>query len=133
MAVLVAAVANMLLGMLWWSPKLFGPMWVKLMGWGSKTKEEMDKIKKESSSAYALSAVSSLAIAYALAYKFAVGNIYTIGAAVSAAVLIWVFFVATTSAVDYAYAKRAKNLWAINYGYHLMGMTVMAVILVLWK
>ena len=41
LAVLAAAVSNMVLGFLWYGP-LFGKTWSKLMGWGEMTPEKMN-------------------------------------------------------------------------------------------
>ena len=54
-AVIIASVANMALGYLWYSPTLFGKEWIQLMGY---TKESLEKTKAKLISCRVLSGVS---------------------------------------------------------------------------
>ena len=132
-AIVVVAVLNIILGMLWWHDALFGKPWRALMGWGKMSKAEMAKKKKEAGPAYATSAVSSLVMAFFIAGLLDMMQIDTLGGACRLAWVMWVAFVATTTLVDYMYAERKLKLWAINYGYHLAGMIMMSLVLVSWS
>ena len=93
----------------------------------------MEKMKKEAGPAYATSAVGALVVAWVLAYFFSANDIYESSRAFRLALTLWIAFVATTSLTDYMYANRPRKLWAINYGYHLVGMIVVAFILAAWR
>ena len=48
LAVLVAAIVNMVVGALWYSPLLFGKAWMKLTGFNKKQlKKAKEKAKKK--------------------------------------------------------------------------------------
>ena len=53
-------------------------------------------------------------------------------AALQAAFMLWLGIVATTYTLNQIYDNRPWRVWAINIGYHLVGMLVMALILTLW-
>lgn len=134
MAILVAAVAYIIVGFIWWSPALFAKKWQAYMGWGSLSKEEMDKKKKEAMPAYMTSVVTALIMSLVFAFFLKAGGIGgDMVRAVRLALVLWVAFVASTSLIDYTYGQRPKGLWWINYGYHLVAMIIMAVILSAWQ
>lgn len=133
LAVVVTALINVVWGMVWWSDMLFGKKWRKLMGIGDMSKEEMNKKMKEQTPAHVTSAVTSLLVAFLFSGIVDALDITTIGGAIRIAVTAWLFFVATTTLVDYMYAKRNMTLWAINYVYSLFGFAIMSTILALWK
>ena len=41
--VIIAAIASMILGMIWYHPKVFGNLWMKLTGVTNKDREEQKK------------------------------------------------------------------------------------------
>lgn len=132
-AIIVAAVLNIVLGVIWWHDVLFGKPWRALMGWDTMTKEELKNKQKKSGPAYMTSVVSSLVIAFFLGGLIDMLNVISLSGAFRLAWVLWLAFVATTSLVDYMYAERKLKLWAINYGYHLAGMVMIAFILVHWR
>ncbi len=132
-AIVVVAVLNIILGMIWWHDVLFGKPWRALMGWDKMSKDDLKKKQKEAGPAHATSAVSSLVIAFFLGGLIDMLDLDSLGGAFRLAWVLWVAFVATTTLVDYMYAERKIKLWAINYGYHLAGMIMMSLILVSWS
>ena len=64
LAILVAAVAGMIVGALWYSPLLFGNVWMKLMGLGRKQLQAAKK--KGMGKSYFLSFVALLVMAYVI-------------------------------------------------------------------
>ena len=47
LAILVASIASMAIGFLWYSPVLFAKPWTRLMGIDGLDKEAQEKMKKE--------------------------------------------------------------------------------------
>ena len=61
--VIIAAVVNMVLGMLWYSPYLFGKYWMKVQG------KTSDKVSSSGAGImYVLNTITSLVFAYVLAH-----------------------------------------------------------------
>jgi len=53
-AVLVAAVASMVVGFLWYSPFLFARPWMLAMGYDPDNKAKLDEMRKSAGKSYAL-------------------------------------------------------------------------------
>ncbi len=125
-AILVAAVANMVVGALWYSPVLFGNAWKAAIG------KRMDQMGSPARG-YAGAFVAAFVAAYAMARFFGFAQVQTIGWAIALAALAWLGFSATSSGVDYLFTGRSGRLYLINTGNQLVSFVVMGVILALWR
>src|SRR3989344_6289732 len=92
LAVLVAAIAAIVIGSLWYSPILFGNIWMKLSG---ITKEKMEKDKKKGgmTKLYVVQIVASLVMACVLANLIALLGLTGVVGGIQIAFLVWVGFV----------------------------------------
>ena len=129
LTILVATIVNMVLGFIWYGP-LLGKQWMKASG---RTKESMEKEKKDMPMVMGLMFVGALVMAYILALfiKYAGATTFEIGAKVG--FLAWLGFVATTMLADVLYEKKNKQLAAINLGFNLVALIVAGAILAAWK
>ena len=127
--VIVAAIANMLLGMFWYSPYLFGKIWMKSMG---KTPEDM-KMGGSAGIMYVLNTISSLVFAYVLAHIIKYANINMFSAGAIAGFWVWLGFVVTTVLPGYLFESRPKLLYFIYIIYQFFSITIMGGILALWR
>ncbi|MBI4836746.1 MAG: DUF1761 domain-containing protein [Candidatus Abawacabacteria bacterium] len=129
LAVLVAAIAAMVIGAVWYSPLLFGKPWMKLMGWSeAKMKEKPASAGK----AMAGMAVFALVMAYVLAHFVDYTAATTWAQGVITAFWLWLGFVVTTISSQSLFENRPWGLFWISAAYYLVSLAVMAVILVLW-
>lgn len=135
LAVLVAALANMTVGMLWYGP-LFGAQWKTLMGF---TDESMKSMKMTAGQAIAGGCVTSLIMAYVLAHDAYVwGNFFgaSVGGAMFAfqlALWIWLGYVATTQVGVVLWEGRPWKLFFLNAAQSFVAFFAMALILTFWK
>jgi len=123
LAVLVAAIVNMAIGALWYSPVLFAKPWMKLTA------------KKDMGSpgpGYALSTLGSLLIAFFLADFAVKTNTSGFGSGLVLGLLAWIGFVATTYAANYVFEGRPLKLYALNAGYYLVTFMIMGGIVAAW-
>ncbi len=137
-AVLVAAIANMVLGALWFGP-LFGKLWMKLSG---MTPEQIaacatDKdAKKGMGKSYALMAVGSLVMAFVMAHALVFASAYMKVSGVSAGFMAgfwnWLGFVAPVTMGVVLWEGKRWSYWALTYSYYLVGLSLMGVILAMW-
>ena len=127
-AIVAAALVPMLLGAVWYSPMLFARRWLAAIG---KTEEEI-RARGSAAPYYALAAVASFVMSYALAriVRWADADDVLSGALVGS--LAWIGFVATTSGINSAFAGRPRSLWAIDAGYYLVSLLLMGAILGAW-
>ena len=132
LAVILSGVLSMAVGFLWYGPKLFGGPWVREMGLTPEKLDEMKK-KKNMGATYGLSFLTSLFTAYALGVVITTLGSDTVAAAVEAAVLLWVGFIAPIKFTDVLFGAKSRTLFAIDAGYQLSSVVVMAVTLFLWQ
>ena len=133
LAILVAAIATMILGFLWYSPLLFAKAWTREMGYDLNDKAKMDEMRKSAGPAYAGSLAASLLSAFTLALILHSIRADSLHFGVMASFHIWLGFVATVQFTGALFAKQSMKLFAINTGYQLVCFLVMGAILVLWK
>jgi hypothetical protein len=129
LAVLVAAIANMALGFLWYSPVLFGKQWMSLMG---LTAKNMAEAKKKMGMLYVLSFVATLITGYVLAVMTQTTQVLTVLEGLQLGALLWIGFIGPVQFTDVVFAGRPWKLYLINTGYQFIAMLVMSTILVLW-
>ena len=125
LAVLAAAVATFVLGVLWYSPALFGKAWQREAG---VTDEQMRTSNKARvfGLAFILSLVAAFVFALFLGPRPPVS--LGLGAGFSAG-LCWV---AASFGINYLFEQRSFKLWLINAGYHTLQFTIIGLILGLW-
>ena len=133
LAILVAAVATMILGFLWYSPFVFGKTWAREMGYDLNDKAKMDEMRKGAGPAYGGSFVASLISAFTLALILHGLRAESLHFGLMASFHIWLGFVATVQFTEALFAKQSMKLFAINTRYQLVCYLVMDIILVLWK
>jgi hypothetical protein len=121
-AVLVAAVASMVVGFLWYGP-LFGKMWMKLSG----LKEMGDK--SQAARNYGLTFVGSLVMAYVLAALLSLTNTASLMEALKMALWSWLGFQATILLGTVLWEGKSWNLYFLNVSYWLVNLLVIAAVL----
>jgi hypothetical protein len=126
--VIVAGIINMAIGMLWYSPYVFGKLWIKSM---QKTPEEMKQ--GANPFVYILNTIAALLLAYVLAHIVKYANINTAVMGVEAGFWVWLGFVVTTVLPTYLYEGRNKLLFFLYIFYQMFAIIIMGVILALWK
>ncbi len=131
-SVLVAAIATMAIGFLWYSPILFARPWMVLMGYDPDDKAKLAEMQKGAGKLYGMSFVASLVAAFML------GKII-FGLAINSALYglkvgfaVWLGFVATVQLTDSLFSKKPAKLFLINTGYQLVCYLAMGAIIGAW-
>lgn len=125
--IIVAAVAYMALGAIWYSPMLFGKAWMKGIG---KTKEQLTA--NASPMNYILALVFSFIAAYGIARIMVWTNRGSISDGIVIGLLAGVCFVLASMGVNDLFEKRPTGLTVINVLYHIVGFIVIGVIIGAW-
>lgn len=117
LAVVVAAVLNMVIGYFWYSKALFGDAWKKLADGRGAAKENR------------LAAFWGLGVSLVIAYFIALFQGYLGVATVSDGVFVgfcfWLGFVATTQIAAVIWCQQPLKLFFIETGYKLLAFLVM--------
>jgi len=129
-AVLVATASSMIVGSLWYAPKVFGTRWSKLAG------VDMDRPAGTAVMPIVTTVIVSfitawvLAGASSIAYHFYEGLYFW--AAVVTAVTLWAGFTAARFITHDAFEGRSTRLTTLNIAHELVTVVVMAIIIGVW-
>jgi len=128
LAVLVTGVVYMIIGFIWYSMRVFGTPWSKMIG---MTEEEMRK--GANPLIFVLTFVLALAAGVALAVVVrSVGATTALGG-LKAGLLVAVGFVLTTFGSEYIFSRRPFKLYLITAGYQAVAIVDNAIILAVWR
>lgn len=127
-AVLVAALAYMVVGALWYSQVLFGKSWMKGIG---KTKEQIDADFSPLNFLWTL--ILSIIAAYGIARVLMWQGGATITDGVLVSLLVGVCFVFPAMATNDVFEARPRSLSMINILYHLASFVVIGIIIAAWR
>jgi hypothetical protein len=128
-AVLVAAIASMVIGMLWYGP-VFGKQWMKLVEFTPQSKKRMGL--GSASKSMTLGFIAALVTAYVLAHFVAYVGAATAGAGVQLALWLWLGIAAPLQLGAYLWEGKSFKLFVLNAAHTLVSLGVMAAILAVW-
>ena len=131
-AVLVAAVATMVVGFLWYSPFLFARPWMLAMGYDPDNKAKLEEMRKSAGKSYALSFVASLVAAFVLGKIIDVATVDSALYGMKIGFAVWLGFVTTVQLTAKLFGNQPTKLYLINTGYQLVCYLVMGAILAVW-
>ena len=132
LSVLVAAIATMILGFLWYSPILFAKPWTVAMGYDLNDKAKMDEMRKGAGKLYGITFVASLLSAFVLAKIIDVTTVNSALYGMKIGFAVWLGFVTTVQLTSTLFKKRPIKLYWIDTGYQLVCYLAMGAILAKW-
>ncbi len=119
--IIAATVVYMVIGMVWYSPKVFGEMWMKLSGVKAKN--------VETTKAYVGCLISSLLVVMVTSCLLHRLLINGYEASVLAAIKFWLGFIVPTLLGGVLWEGRPVKLFALNAGAHLLQLVAAAAVL----
>jgi len=126
-AVLASTVAAMVLGSVWYSPKVFYNTWMKLVNL------DPEKAKNGAVKAMGGMFVGAFITSYILAHVIGYVEANTVMEGLQTGAWMWLGFVGALSISEVLFAQRSWKLWCINNGYNLIHFCIAGVILAVWK
>ncbi len=122
--ILFATVASFALGLIWFSPLMFGGVWSKLLGIHNKviTKSAMRHIRRSMVAQVSMTIVTS----------FVLYTLLSIGMELPAVYMFWFAFALPAYASPMLWQNRSYKLFLIEAGYSLVSVAFMSEILSLW-
>ncbi|MDC7226389.1 MAG: DUF1761 domain-containing protein [Spirochaetales bacterium] len=127
-AVLVSVVINMLIGALWYSPVLFGNIWLKLI-----EKKAEDIGRDEGNKAMALAIVPAIVSAAGLSVLIGISDASGIVDAIIIGSLASIAFSGMSLLNLVFFEDRKFSLVLLNAGYAFVSFNIISIILTLWK
>lgn len=120
-AVIVAAVVNIVISTVWYLPQVFGKQWAALTGREITT--------SPNPMLYVIAVIGSVISAYVLALVLNAAGAATITDGIVVGLAVWLGFIATTQAVGGAFEGRSWTLFGVNAGNSAVTYAVMGAIL----
>lgn len=129
-AVLIATASSMLVGSIWYTPKVFGTRWARL------AKVDMDRPAATAVIPILVTVLVSFITAWVLAGATAIawhfyGGGYML-ASLGTAIILWAGLTAARFITHDAFEGRPTSLTVLNIGHELVTLVVMAVIIGVW-
>lgn len=135
LAIIIAVIANFVLGFIWYTP-LFGKIWAKELGFSMDQKPPAGALIK----GMVFNLIGNFFLAFVLYHNMAVWNPLTWGYGASlvppmanalmAAIFTWLGFFVPVDLNTVAWEGRSWKLFFINTGYHLLSLLLVATILI---
>lgn len=128
--VVVSAVVVFLIGMLWYSPALFGKAWMKAHG---HTPEKLQQMQAQAGRAYAVSFVCYLVMAVAMSillYRVGVVSVLT---GIKVGAILGLGFAATLGLTANMFSDKPLSAYLIDAGYQIVYLVAMGAILAAWR
>lgn len=127
LAVVLAMVSSMVVGMIWYAKPVFGTKWMKLVGMTD------EKAKKGGGKAIAVTILVSLVTAYVLAHVAYLSNQFFKNSfmmdSLMTAFWLWLGFVAARFITHDAFEQRPVNLTVMNCAHELVTLLIMGAII----
>ena len=127
LAVALAALMPFVVGALWYAPFGFGRWWERAHGYDDPARKAvlMASAPRNYLASLVVYVVLALVLRFFL-YRLAASDA---SSSVRLAVLVWLGFVATIGLTTVVFALQPLSLWAIDAGFQLVYMCLMALIL----
>lgn len=114
--VAIATVSAFLLGGLWYSPVVFGRLWMKLNGF---TEDDLKSgTAKIFGTSFLLQLVSAVTLAAFLGKSGLVFSLF-------AGLMVGLLWVGASLGITYLFERKSFKLYLINAGYHILAYTIM--------
>jgi hypothetical protein len=130
LAVLVSAIAVFLVGAVWYSPLLFGKMWVEEHGF---TPEKVAAMRAVAGRAYSVSFLCYLVMAFVMALLVAWTGVTTPEGGSRLGAVVWLGFAATIGLTASMFSEKPITIFLLDAGYQLVYLMIMGTILAAWR
>jgi len=133
-AVVVAAVAAIAIGSIWFGPRTFFPVWWKAMGRSADEKPGGENMGIVFAGTFVGQFAQAFAVSVVLAWFAASnGGMVSFGDALVVGLVLGVGFAAAASLPHRLFAGQSFTVWALEVGNDIVSITVMALIIGLWR
>lgn len=130
-AVVVAALLAFILGWTWYSPLLFGNIWMK--GMGMKKPEKMTKdVKSLMCRSSTITVIFALVKAYTLANILLYMNVVGLSSVLALSGWLWLGFIVPVQMSAHAWEGKSLTLVGINASYELASLILIGVVVTAW-
>lgn len=125
-AVIICTIINIVLGMVWYSPRVLGTLWKEEHGFDSS------QLK-----ATPLHFIGAIIVAFILAFVLDMMihtfHIHGVGNGIALGFFIWLGFIATTHFSGVIWAKKPFIVYFIDAGFMLINLIIISAVMTVWQ
>ncbi len=134
--VLTISIVQMILGAAWYSPALFGKIWMKINGVTNKSAAELKAMQKKMLPAYGLQFVGTFITNFALVFMLSSLGVNNLIGLFLISTILWAGFIMPIQAGEVLWGNLSNKLKAqkflISTSYQLVAVTIAAYIYSIW-
>ena len=130
-AVIVGAIVSFVIGMIWYSPLLFGKLWIKANGFNEKEIKEKHK-KGMMAKGMVGSIIGALVMSFVLSVSIHLTQATTLTSGLLIGGFLWLGFMATAALNKVLWEGKPVKLYLVEVLHHLVVILVMSAIFVYW-
>lgn len=127
-AILIAAAIAMVLGMVWYSPSVFGSAWMRL---ANVTPETAERTRRTMALRVIVGFLAAALMTYVLSYFSAAWGVFDVAGAIELACWVWAGFVLPPMLGIVLWEGKSIKLYVINALYWLVAILAMSIAVVL--
>ncbi len=128
LSVIVAAIANMIIGFVWYGPVLFAKKWMQLTGMSEEKMKSMNPVPL-----YLKSFIAVLIMYAVLAHFINLSMALTAFDGMVTAFWCWLGFITTVQFTSNIFSDKPRQLYYLDTGYQLVTTLVAGAILAAWR
>lgn len=132
LALFVASIAGMAVGMVWYSPSVFGKQWLKALGWSEKDLKQKKKTAKSMNVTLGVTFLCMLLTSYALSVALGYWPTPSITLGLQVGFWLWLAFTAAFELPVYLFEQKSLRLFAINAAHQLLTILVLSAVIAAW-
>lgn len=126
--ILVAGIVSAMIGFIWYHPRVFGGLWLRLSG---ITPESVERGKKRMPAMALTALLASVLVAYILRWLLGATGTYGVLNSIQLAALMWIGFIAPALLGIVLWEQKPIALYLINAFYWLAALVAMSLVLIL--
>ena len=126
LSVLLAGIAPVVIGFIWYHPSVFGSAWMRMVG---VTPEMAERGKKKMPLMAALAILASMLAAYVMNHFGIAWGVFDVIGAIELGFWCWLGFVVPTMLGAVLWEQKSFKLYLINVMFWLVAFVAMAIIL----
>ena len=126
LSVLFAGIASVVIGYVWYHPKVFGGAWARMV---NLSPEALERGKKKMPLMVFFGLLASMLAAYVMNYFGIAWGVFDVIGAIELSFWCWAGFVAPVMLGIVLWEQKPFSLYLINAGYWLVSFVAMAIIL----
>lgn len=134
--VLTISIVQIIIGSVWYSPALFGKVWMKINGVANKSAAELKAMQKQMLPAYGLQFVATFITNFALVFMLSSLGVNNLVGLFLISTILWAGFIMPTQAGEVLWGNLSNKLklqkFLISTSYQLLTITIAAYIYSIW-